>query len=56
MGDNPIYRAAWIPDPHGTLDCRHCGREVGNGHPADCPISKLDYEESPSWIMRYPDE
>jgi hypothetical protein len=40
------YMAAWKRDPHGTLDCRHCGRELGNGHPPDCPIARLDFTEA----------
>jgi rubrerythrin len=41
---SPGYLAAWIESPDGVWFCRHCGRELGNGHPSECPISKLDYE------------
>jgi hypothetical protein len=37
------YLAAWIHWPDGYWHCRHCRREVGTGHPAWCPIARLDY-------------
>jgi hypothetical protein len=38
-----VYMAAWKRDPHGTFDCRHCGRELGNGHPPGCPVAPHDF-------------
>jgi hypothetical protein len=55
--DNPIYRAAWIADPHGTLDCRHCGHELGNGHEPGCPVAPHDFvRDTPDEITHDLDE
>jgi hypothetical protein len=43
IGNGALYMLAWIRWPDGYWHCRHCHREVGTGHPPECPIARLDF-------------